>query len=102
MTEKLSAKERAQMMKELKARHQESADRTQEYLKGQQKIRRELKKAMKPGPMTIPQISEAAGMPKDLVLWHVVAMKKYDDVIETGQDGDYYLYALAGWKEEQL
>jgi hypothetical protein len=101
MTEnKMSAKERAQMMKELKAKHAETAGRAQEYLKSQQAIRRELKKVMKPGPMTIPQIAEAAGKPKDLVLWHVVAMKKYDDVIETGQDGDYYLYALAGWKEE--
>lgn len=99
MTEKMSAKERAQMMKELKEQHAETADRAQEYLKAQQKVRRELKKAMKPGPMSIPQITEAVGLPMEEVLWHVVAMKKYDDVIETGQEGDYYLYALAGWKE---
>lgn len=100
MTEKMSAKERAKLMKELKAQHAETAERTQEHLKNQQRVRRELKKAMRPGPMTVPQIAEAVGMPADEVLWHVVAMKKYDDVIETGQEGDYYLYALAGWKKE--
>ena len=100
MTEKMSAKARGQMMKELKEKHAETADRAQEHLKAQQKIRRGLKKAMKPGPMTIPQIAEAAEIPMEEVLWHVVAMKKYDDVIETGQEGDYYLYALAGWKKE--
>lgn len=100
MSDKQSAKERIEMLKTLKEQHAETAASAQEQLKEQQKVRRELKKAMKAGPMTIPRIAEAANMPKDVVLWHVVAMKKYDDVIETGQDGDYYLYALAGWKEE--
>ena len=54
---------------------------------------------MKTGPQTVPQIAEAAEMPTDLVLWHVVAMKKYDIVAETGKDGYYYLYALADSKE---
>ncbi|MFN2144477.1 MAG: hypothetical protein ACK2T7_03955 [Anaerolineales bacterium] len=97
----MTAKERVALMKELKAAHPETAERTQEHLKEQQRIRRGLKKAMKPGPMTIPQIAEAVDMPKDVVLWHVVAMKKYDLVKETGQEGDYYLYGLADWEEEQ-
>jgi predicted transcriptional regulator len=100
MSDKMTAKERTQMLKSLKKQHAETAARAQEYLKTQQKVRRELKKAMKPGPMTIPQIAKTVDMPKDVVLWHVVAMKKYDIVEETGQDGDYYLYALANAKEK--
>ena len=43
----------------------------------------------------MPDIAGASGLPAHEVLWHITAMKKYDLVIETGQDGDYYSYALA-------
>ena len=100
MSDKMTAKEKTALLKSLKEAHADTAAAAQEHLKAQQQIRRALKKAMKSGPMTIPQIAEAVDMEKDLVLWHVVAMKKYDEVIETDQEGDYYLYALANWKKE--
>ncbi|MEN8242677.1 MAG: hypothetical protein ABFS17_12195, partial [Chloroflexota bacterium] len=84
---------------ELKAQHADSAAKTQAGLKEQQRIRRQLKAAMKAGPLTVPEIAQAADLPSELVLWHVVAMKKYDLVEEVGQSGDYYQYALAGRKE---
>jgi predicted Rossmann fold nucleotide-binding protein DprA/Smf involved in DNA uptake len=99
MNDKLSAKEKAQILKELRAERAETVDRTQARLKEHQNIRKKLKAVMKNGPQTVPQIAEAAEMPTDLVLWHVVAMKKYDIVAETGKDGYYYLYALADSKE---
>lgn len=92
-------KARAERLKALRETHSETVTNAQELLKEQQSVRRTLKKAMKAGPMTVPQIAEAAGMPADQVLWHVTAMKKYDLVSEVGQDGEYYLYALADAKE---
>ena len=99
MSDKLTAKEQAQQLKELRAERAETVERTQAMLKEHQNIRKQLKAAMKAGPQTVPQIAEAAGMPSELVLWHVIAMKKYDIAKETGKDGYYYLYALADAKE---
>jgi predicted Rossmann fold nucleotide-binding protein DprA/Smf involved in DNA uptake len=94
MSEELT-KTRAQILKDLRQEHSETVERTQAYLKEQQKIRKELKAAMKAGPMTVPEIAQAAELPADIVLWHVVTMKKYDQVVEVGQAGEYYQYALA-------
>jgi hypothetical protein len=49
---------------------------------------------MKQGAKTIPELAAAAVLPADRVLWHVMAMKKYDLVREAGKDGDYYQYVL--------
>jgi predicted transcriptional regulator len=94
MSAKQDAKERAQRLKALRDEHVETVEQTQALLKEQQKIRKDLRSAMKNGPMTVPQIAEAVGLPANIVLWHVVAMKKYDLVSEVGQDGEYYQYAL--------
>jgi predicted transcriptional regulator len=49
---------------------------------------------MKGGPKTVPEIAQAAQLPSDQVLWHVMAMKKYDLVREIGMEGEYYQYQL--------
>lgn len=95
MTEKQSAKARTMMLKQLREKYQGTVEETQVLLKGQQSIRKQLRQAMAGGPKTIPQIAAACDLPSDVILWHVTAMKKYDDVMETGMDGEYYLYQLA-------
>jgi len=82
------------MLKELKAEYADSAERTQALLKEQQGIRKQLKAELKDGPKTVPEMAEATGMPADVVLWHLTAMKKYDLVVEAGQSGEYYQYEL--------
>lgn len=99
MSEKSDRKKTAQMLKELKAKHSETVDKAQAHLKEQLGVRKQLKAAMKAGPMTVPEIAQAVEMPSNQVLWHVVAMKKYDLVEEVGQAGDYYQYALAKEKK---
>ena len=42
----------------------------------------------------MPAIAEASGLTTKDVLWHVAAMRKYGDLVETGTDGDYCTYAL--------
>ena len=89
-----------EILKRLRDEHAESFSRTQALLKEQQKIRKNLKTVLKERAKTIPEIAYSAELPADLVLWHIVAMKKYDLVQEVGQDGDYYQYALPS-KEEK-
>ena len=40
-------------------------------------------------------MKQGAGLPADEVLWHIIALKKYDLAVETGMCGEYYLYQLA-------
>jgi predicted Rossmann fold nucleotide-binding protein DprA/Smf involved in DNA uptake len=101
MSDKQAAKQRIQVLKDLRAKHADTVRRTQEHLKQQQAIRKLLKDAMQVEPMTVPEIAQAVKMPADEVLWHVMAMKKYDLVNEVGQDGEYYQYALADSKEQK-
>ncbi len=95
MSDRKAAKARTARLKRLREVHQESVERTQAALKEQQAFRKELRKAMAGGPKTVPQIAGACGLPTDEVLWHVTALKKYDEVVETGMDGEYYQYQLA-------
>jgi hypothetical protein len=95
MTEKEAAKQRIAALKQLREEHAETVSQTQALLKEQQAFRKRLREVMKLGARTIPEIAAAAGFPADRVLWHVMAMKKYDLVREVGKDGDYYQYDLA-------
>lgn len=95
MTDKAAAKQRIARLKALREEHQATVERTQALLKEQQAFRKQLRTAMADGPKTIPEIAEATQLPSDQVMWHVMAMKKYDLVREAGKSGDYYQYALA-------
>jgi len=94
MNDKQAAKEKMLILKELRKKYAGSVARTQAHLKQQNAVRKLLKSALKEGGKTIPEITEIVGLPSDEVLWHIVAMKKYDLVTEVGQDGEYYKYAL--------
>lgn len=58
------------------------------------KIRTELAK----GPATVPALAEACGITPREVLWHVAAMRKYGELTEDAQDGDYFTYRLVQGK----
>ena len=94
MNDKQNAKEKMLILKELREKYADSVAKTQAHLKQQNSVRKLLKKALKEGAKTIPEITEIVGLPSDEVLWHIVAMKKYDLVAEVGKDGEYYKYAL--------
>jgi predicted Rossmann fold nucleotide-binding protein DprA/Smf involved in DNA uptake len=94
VSDKEAAKKRTQMLKALRTERTETVERTQERIKEQKRIRKQLGEAMKDGPKTVPEIADAAGMPSDQVLWHITAMKKYDLVREVGMEGEYYQYEL--------
>ena len=97
MTTKDEAKKRTKMLADLRVQHREQVKQAQGLLKEQQALRKSLKRALHGEPKTVPQLAEATGIPAHDVLWHVAAMKKYGEVVESGmnEDYEYYLYGLA-------
>jgi predicted Rossmann fold nucleotide-binding protein DprA/Smf involved in DNA uptake len=92
---KEEAKKRTEMLKQLREQHEEGVKATQALLKETNNSRKLLRQAMKAAPRTVPEMAAETGLPANEVLWHVIAMKKYGQVAETGLDGYYYRYTLA-------
>jgi hypothetical protein len=53
-----------------------------------------IRKALAAGPLTVPQVAEAAGLSTRQTLWTLTAMRKYGSVAEDAQAGSYMRYAL--------
>jgi predicted transcriptional regulator len=94
MSEKQSPS-RAEVLKALRQKHADTVEETREALKNQQQVRRMINEQLKDEAKTVPATAEAIGLPASEVLWHVMAMKKYGLIVETGLDGEYYTYQVA-------
>jgi hypothetical protein len=92
--DKEAIRERTAMLKKLRDERKDSIEHTRVLLKAQQEARRKICQAMRHGSETVPEIAEASGLPAHQVLWHITALKKYDQVVETGKCGEYYRYAM--------
>jgi hypothetical protein len=92
MSTKEDAKTRAILLKRLRAEHQETVERTQTLLKEQKAIRRQICQPMRDGPKTVPELAQLTGLPSNEILWHITAMKKYDQIVEVGMCAEYYTY----------
>ncbi len=100
MNDREKAKERTQMLKELREEHKDTVASTQERLKNQKKIYRDINKIIKDEPKTVPEIAEAAGLETHVVLWNLTVLKKYGNVSEAGMSGEYFLYTSAEEKDK--
>ena len=99
MTDREKAKQRSQMLKELREEHKDTVASTQERLKNQKKIYRDINKVIKDEPKTVPEIAEAVGLETHIVLWNLTVLRKYGNVSETGMSGEYFLYGLTEEKK---
>ena len=63
-------------------------------VKEQNQIRLKINGLLKESPKTVPEISEATGLPTGTVFWHIVAMRKYGKVAEAELKGSYPSYRL--------
>ena len=88
-------KERTARLKQMREEHAVTVATTQTRLKQQQALRKQLRAALHDGARTVPELAAACSLPTEEVLWHVTAMRKYDELVEAGMDGAYYRYALA-------
>jgi predicted transcriptional regulator len=102
---KEKAKERSKAISELMAakrkEHAESAKAAQQLVKDKNATRKIIKDVMQAGPHTVLQIAKESGLTTAETLWHVAAMRKYGEVVESGvnEDGEYYLYSLTEVKK---
>ena len=62
--------------------------------------RRAIRGVLEREASTVPKIAAELSFPADEVLWHLTAMRKYGQAAESGEDGDYVLYALVAQNEE--
>ena len=80
----------------LRDRHGGMSDKLKEYFKEQNQTKKAITGSLKAGAKTIPQIAKETGIEPEKVVWQIMAMKKYGDVVEAGRSGDYYSYKLKG------
>jgi predicted transcriptional regulator len=100
MSDREKAKQRTQMLKELREKHKDTVARTQERLKIQKKIYRDINKSIKNEPKTVPEIAQEIDLPTHVVLWNLTALKKYGTVSESEMSGEYFLYTNTEEKDK--
>ena len=69
-------------------------DAKKSYLKSDREARKALREALRFGPKTIPELTQQLNLPGEKVTWYVMALKRYGEIVEAGQAGDYFRYAL--------
>ena len=81
-------------LKALRESRKKTIDSVRERVKETRVFRKKLSEALAEGPKTVPELTQATGIPSQLVLWHLTSMKKYGKVGEGDQSGDYFQYVL--------
>ena len=94
MSTKEDAKKRTETLKRLREEHEQTVERTQELLREQNSIRKQIRQAMADGPKTVPELTAATQLPGEVVMWHITAMKKYNLIAEIGMSESFYQYQL--------
>ncbi|HEX9124159.1 MAG TPA: hypothetical protein VF984_12535 [Actinomycetota bacterium] len=79
-----------------KERHGQASADLLERVREQNHVKAAVRRALANGPMTPPEVAEAAEISPREALWMLIALRKYGVVEEDGQDGDYVRYALSG------
>ena len=63
----------------------------------QKRLLKRLKQALADGPRTVPEVAAETGVGTGEVLWYLMALKKFGEVVEGEERDGYFEYAL---KEE--
>ena len=64
----------------------------------QKRLLKRLKLALADGPRTVPEVAAETGVDSGEVLWHLMALRKYGELVEGDEREGYFEYAL---KEEE-
>ncbi len=88
-------KKKKEAMKKLRSDRKEWITKASTMVKEQKKILKAIKGHLENQSATVPEISKAAGIPSDRVLWYLATLKKYGDIIEGEKDDGYFRYVLA-------
>jgi DNA gyrase/topoisomerase IV subunit A len=93
-SENPSAKDEKEKLKALREERKDILDRNKERLKKQNQELNLIKKELKGGPRTVPEMVSATGLSGDRVLWYIMALKKYNEIQEGELVGEYFKYIL--------
>ena len=64
------------------------------FYKEQTRVKKLIREILRQGPQTIPSIATTTGLDSKVVVWHLMAMRKYGEVVEGPEAGDYCTYRL--------
>ena len=67
-----------------------------EYFNAQQRVKKAIRAALAAGPKTVPEIAGQSGTPASDILWHVMAMRRYGEIVDGPEQDGYVLYRLKG------
>jgi hypothetical protein len=81
-------------MKRLREERKIFIDQARNLIKEQSTSFKKIKEHLAGEGGTIPELAEKTGMPPAEVLWYVMALKKYGQVVEGAKEDDYYKYQL--------
>jgi hypothetical protein len=82
-------------LKRLREERKIFIERAKNLIKEQSGSIKKIKEHLKGEGATIPEIAGKTEMPTSEVLWLVMALKKYGQVVEGPKEEDYYKYQLA-------
>jgi DNA-binding transcriptional ArsR family regulator len=80
----------------LRERHGGMSKELKEYFNEQQKIYKALRAALKNGPRTVPQLAKECSLPSPTVMWHLMALRRYGQVLDGPEENGYLRYTLPG------
>ena len=92
---------RREALKTLREVRRETIEAASRRAKDQKRAIEAIKRELKAGGKTVPEISRAVGMPSSEVMWTIAALKKYGEIVEGQKEGSYFRYELAGGSEEE-
>jgi hypothetical protein len=67
-----------------------------EYFNAQQRVKKAIRAALAAGPKTVPQIAGESGTRPADILWHLMAMRRYGEIVDGPEQDGYVLYRLKG------
>lgn len=78
-------------LKTLREQNKERVDRVIKLRQGQNKLQKDILTALST-PKTIPELAQELACDSKDVLWHVMALRKYNQIQEEKKSGDYVTY----------
>ena len=65
-----------------------------EYFNEQQRVYKAIRAALKAGPRTVPQLAVECKLDPPKAMWHLMALRRYGEVVEGMEQEGYFLYEL--------
>ncbi len=87
-------------LKRLRGEREAVVQAVTEHNKRHQAERKKIRAALTEGPATVPALAAACELPSSQVLWHIAAMRKYGELVESAQEGEYFTYELVREKDK--